>query len=210
MSKLIALLGLMCGTLTGVMAVLYNPFAETTLPVGSSGSLYAWSPLEFHGAELGSTELLGLPLGDDTGSPFADQSLSAANAAIVVVRNGNGEAAALATRLVMSSGEGSVLDGNVGADVHMTVFLPNRGSLYLTGYENRWPLLRSEILSTVGRSVASSWTVSVRGPAERAGRIVGGSGGMSGSSGSFRELLELSTAADGSLTGQVELDLAFR
>ena len=100
MKKLIAFLGLLCGSLVAIAALLLNPIGPVPIGGGMGSNTYAWSALEFHGAELDEVALLGLPLQTSGGQAFNADGVATANASILVLRGADGEAAALATRLV--------------------------------------------------------------------------------------------------------------
>ena len=209
MKKLIAFLGLVCGALTAIAALLLNPIGPIPIGGGMGTNTYGWSALEFHGAELDAVTLLGLPL-RKTGQAFTDDGVVSANASILVLRGADGEAAALATRLVALDEGGELLNADLGVNTFTSVFWPNRGSLQLYGYENRWPVIRDSLLGGFGRPPEDSWLVSAQRRDGAPTGVVGGSGAMEGMGGRYSESLQPNPSGDGTFTGQLSLELSFR
>ena len=104
----------------------------------------------------------------------------------------------------------SCLSADLGVNTYTTVFWPNRGSLLLYGYENRWPIIRDNILSGFGRSVEDFWLVSAQRRDGSQTGVFGGSGAMEGMGGRYSETLQPNPAGDGTFTGQVSLELSFK
>ena len=209
MNKLIAFLGFLCGSLTAIAALLLNPIGPVPIGGGMGSNTYTWSALEFHGAELNEVTLLGLPL-QESGRSFDAEGVASANASILVLRGADGEAAALATRLVALDENGELLSADLGVNTFTSIFWPNRGSLLLYGYENRWPVIRDNVLSGFGRSAESSWLVSAQRRDGALTGVVGGSGAMEGMGGRYSEILQPNPSGDGTFTGKLSLELSFR
>jgi hypothetical protein len=209
LKKLIAFLGLVCGALTAIAALLINPIGPVPIGGGMGTNTYAWSALEFHGAELDEVTLLGLPL-RTTGRAFDAEGIAAANASILVLRGADGKAAALATRLVALDEAGELLNADVGVNTFTSIFWPNRGSLLLYGYENRWPLIRDNVLGGFGKTPEDFWLVSAQRRDGAPTGVVGGSGAMEGMGGRYSETLQPNSSGDGTYTGKLSLELSFK
>jgi hypothetical protein len=212
MNKLIAFTGLVCGSLTAIAALLLNPVGPVPIGGGTGSNTYAWSALEFHGAELDEVSMLGLPLRKSGNNQFDANAkgVATANASVLVLRGADGEAAALATRLVSLDEKGDLLSADLGVNSFTSIFWPNRGSLQLYGYENRWPVIRDNVLGAFGRSPENSWLVSAQRRDSALTGVVGGSGAMEGMGGRYSETLQPNPAGDGTFTGQLSLELSFK
>jgi hypothetical protein len=207
--KLIAFLGFVCGGMTAIAALLLNPTGPIPIVGGMGSNTYVWSALQFHGAELDEVALLGLPL-KAPGRAFSAAGVAAANASILVLRGADGEAAALATRLVALDEDGELLSADLGVNTYTSIFWPNRGSLFLYGYENRWPIIRDNVLGGFGRPAEDFWLVSAQRRDGAPTGVVGGSGALEGMGGRYSETLQPNSAGDGTFTGELSLELSIR
>lgn len=202
MRLLFALIGFFAGAALTVYGVLNNPLARPALSQ-SGVELYDLSPLEFHGAELDYVMLLNLPL-TTAGTPFAASNMKHSNASIVVLRNLQGEAVAMGTRLVTAGDDSDLLDGKLSVQTYTNIFWPNSGSLMMHGLENRWAMLSEEAAGEEASS-DSSWTVSVKPPAGAVGGILGGSGKLEAVGGTYTEVLQPNPSGDGTFVSQIGL-----
>ena len=192
-----------------IAALLLNPGGPVPIGGGVGSNTYAWSALEFHGAELDEVSMLGLPL-RTSGRAFDAKGVASANASILVLSGADGEAAALATRLVSLDGKGDLLSADLGVNSFTSIFWPNRGSLLLYGYENRLPVIRDNVLGAFGRSPENSWLVSAQRRDSALTGVIGGSGAMEGMGGRYSETLQPNPAGDGTFTGKLSLELSFK
>ena len=209
MKLLIALSGLVAGIFVGLSVLLFNPLSPpATLP--SSGiAPYELAPLEFHGAELDHVALLGLP-GSPAGVEFAADSIATANASVIVLSTSGGDAIALATRLSSADRNSDLLRGDVGSETYTNIFFPNRGSLFLSGRENRWPIIRSGTLRLLGQPGELVWPVTTRTGSGAPSGIVGGSGALESTGGRYAESLQLSPVGDGTFNSEIVLEMVTR
>ena len=206
MHLFISLIGLLAGMALGFAALLFNPLEKPPVALTET-EVYDLSPLEFHGAALDDVMLLNIPLAG-SGSPFAAENMTHANASIVVLRGANGEAVALGTRLVMAGDDSDLLGANLAVQTYTNIFWPNRGSLMMHGLENRWSVLRSHVLEGAGST--TSWPVSIGpGTVEKIG-ILGGSGALQSIGGSYSEELRLNPVGDGTFVGRISLEKSIR
>jgi len=209
MNRLITFMGLVCGCVATLAALLFNPLGPVVINAGIGADTYDWSALEFHGVEFDEATLLGLPL-RASGQAFTAAGIESANASIMVLRGSDGEPAALVTRLVALDETGNLLRGDLGVNTYTNIYWPNRGSLLLYGYENRWPVIRGNVMGALGQSSESSWLVSaLRRDGELSG-VVGGSGVLERVGGRYSETLHPNPAGDGTFEGRISLELSFR
>lgn len=209
MKLLIALTGLMAGAFVGVGALLFNPLSPPATLSPSGIAPYQLAPLEFHGAELDHVALLGLP-GSPAGIEFATDSIATANASVIVLSTPGGDAIALATRLAAADKNSDLLRGDVGSETYTNVFFPNRGSLLLSGRENRWPIIRSGTLRLLGQPGELVWPVTTRVGSGAPSGVVAGSGELEAMGGRYTESLQLSSVGDGTFNSEIVLELATR
>lgn len=208
MRLIIALIGFFAGGTVALLGLLFNPLEPLPLPQAGA-EVYDWRPLEFHGAELDEVALLSLPL-KISGQPFAAGSIAEANAAIIVLRDPSGEAVALATRLASSNGTGDLLKAVLPVHSYTNIFWPNRGSLLMYGYENRWSVLRSHALLATGNQAGKKWLVTNQRADGALSGIMGGSGALEGTGGIYSEMLQPNPSGDGTFIGRLSLEPSFR
>ena len=209
MRLLIAVLGLAAGSAVTLAGLLFNPLSPGAMTGGDGNAAYDWTPLEFHGVELNAVSLLGLPL-RPAGKPLVSQSLGTANIAVIVLRNSVGEAAGLATRISALDKQSDLLSADLGVSTYTNVFMPNRGSLFLVGQENRWPVVRSNVMSALGQPAVAQWAVTTRLRDGSPSSVVGSSGELETLSGRYVERLQPGNADNGVFSGQIELALGFK
>jgi hypothetical protein len=204
MRQIISLIGFFAGVAVAFLVLLFNPLEPAPVPQ-TGAEIYDWSPLEFHGAELDEVSLLGLPL-RRSGSPFAAAEIEHANASIIVLRDPDGEAIALATRFVTLDDRSDLLGANLAVNTYTNIFWPNRGSLLLHGHENRWPIMRSRVMLATGNVAKEYWLVSTNPrDGDRSG-ILGGSGALEGVEGSYSEVLRPNPSGDGTFIGRLSFE----
>jgi hypothetical protein len=206
MRLLVALIGLCCGAFAGVYALLNNPLTAAAEPVaGIAGESYQWQVLEAVGNGFGPAELLGLPLANPD-RPLGADALESASAAVMLLTDEQNQPRALATRLSVFSSDGSLTEGRVGIETFTNIFWPNAGSIFLHGYENRWPVIRA----AAEASSAGSMQFSAFSPGGDPGAIVGGSGLHEGASGRFSETFWADPSHPDTLAGHLVLEASAR
>ncbi|MGI9292128.1 MAG: hypothetical protein ACR2QG_12740 [Gammaproteobacteria bacterium] len=207
MRMLIAIIGFCAGCAAALAALLLNPLAQPVQSMNGSET-YDLSPLEFHGAELNDVLLLNLPV-KTSGIPFAAENMTHSNASIVVLRNTDGEAVALGTRLVMAGDDSDLLSAQLNAQAYTNIFWPNRGSIMMFGRENRWAVLQSYVLEGKGNA-DSTWEVSVMPMDGSLSGIIGGSGAFESIGGTYTEILKPNPRGDGTFVGKIALEKTIR
>jgi hypothetical protein len=80
----------------------------------------------------------------------------------------------------------------------------------MQGYENRWPILRADVMSGLSQPAEQFWLVSARPGTGRVAGVIGGSGVLDGIGGRYGEYLQPGAGGDINYTGQIRLELSFR
>ena len=204
MKRLVIISGLFSGVLVTLIVLLNNPVSSAGLSGAAGKNAYHWNVLEFAGNNYSPTGLLGLR-GDTGGSSLGAEEVSLANASILLLQDSSGQPVAIATRLSSVSKGGDILTGDVGTETYTNIFWPNRGSVFMQGYENRWPLIRDELLSVFGSSEQTEFPVSAAGNDVAETGIVGGSGQLVGVGGSYSETLRPDPNKPGHYAGMISL-----
>jgi len=191
MSKLSAFAGFACGIFAGVVLLLQNPAVEKSFRVDQAET-YEWSALEFFGNAFEPENILRIP-GNSVYRPLGAGDIELGSAAVLLLTDETGQPRALAVRLATISQSGDMLRGNVGIDTYTNIFWPNTGSIFLQGYENRWPLIKGEAPSSMGGTavdgMTAEYSVSAISPDKAFAGIVGGSGQFRSSAGRYSETL---------------------
>ncbi len=208
MRLLISLVGFFAGCVAAILALMFNPLEPAPMPQAGA-KIYDWTPLEFHGAELDEVALLGLPF-KRSGRPFVSAGIKNANASIVVLRNTDGEAVALATRLVATDNRSDLLGASLVVRSYTNIFWPNRGSILMHGFENRWSIMRSRVMGATGDDAKEFWLVSTNPRNAGLSGILGGSGVLEGAGGRYSEVLKPNSSGDGIFIGRLSLEPLLR
>ena len=204
MRLLIALMGLFCGAFAGVYGLLHNPLAAAEEPVAAvAGDSYRWQVLEGVGNGFGLAELLGLPAAS---RPLGAAALESASAQVMLLTDEQDQPRALATRVAVYSSDSSLTAGRVGVETFTNVFWPNAGSVFLHGYENRWPVIRAAAHVTSESGVQ----LTAVGAGSDPGAIIGGSGLYEGAGGRFSETVWADPMQPDASAGQLVLEASAR
>jgi len=206
MKKLVALFGFCGGWVIALSLLLRSPLEPQTLTLPSATTVLQWQTLEFAGNPFTPSGLLGLPAGSGI-VPIGASQVELANATIMLLFDETGQPVALATQLASRRKGGNLLLGNVGIDTYTNVLWPNRGSVMMHGYEDRTPMLRASALGDTATSAEDADIVSAVAPVDPAGGVVGGSGALIASGGSFSESLWKSAEQPGVYTGTLTIEL---
>jgi hypothetical protein len=205
MKFLITLSGFLAGVAAVFALLINNPMQSPALPV-SPDNAYSWQALEFHGGGFDASRLMHIPLGQSK-EAFVAEGIDTANAAVLILRDGNNQPAALAIRLEALHKKNDLLRSQVGVSTYTNIIWPNYGSVFTHGYENRWPIIRDQALSLVGGDEyqpASEFAVSVV-DGERT--VTGGSGAFTAIGGRFTEELYVDPEQADRYAGRLELEL---
>lgn len=205
MKRPVIIAGLLSGVVVTLIFLLNNPISSAGLSGAAGKNAYYWNTLEFAGNNYDPAGLIGLR-GDTGGSLLGSENVSLANASIMLLQDSNGQPVAIATRLSSVSKGGDILTGNVGTETYTNIFWPNRGSVFMQGYENRWPLIRDELLGGIDSSDDVGFAVSASGSGVSETGIVGGSGQLVGVGGSYSETLRPDPNNPGRYVGMISLN----
>jgi hypothetical protein len=204
MKRLVIISGLLSGMFVTLVFLLNNPVSSAGLSGAAGKNAYYWNVLEFAGNNFSPAGLLGLR-GDNGGSSLGAEEVALANASILLLQDSSGQPVAIATRLSSVSKGGDILSGNVGTETYTNIVWPNRGSVFMQGYENRWPLIRDDLLSVFGPSEDAEYAVSAAANDRADTGIVGGSGQLVGVGGSYSETLRPDPDKPGHYAGMISL-----
>jgi hypothetical protein len=215
MKKLIAVVGLLLGLVSGLLLLVFNPLRnDQPVYITAAGDtlLYDFAAIDVQGKEIDAPALLGLGPLLPRSAGFAEEGIENASAAVMALRSESGRPAALATRLAYFRESDSLLMGPLGTEVYWNVFWPNEGSVFLIGYESYWPLIQEQILSLVpnalrfGMEPVSALSV-IPKDAETAG-VYGSSGSNHSLRGQFIESAINNTGEAEEYTGQLALQIS--
>jgi hypothetical protein len=205
------LLGLCLGIGAGAALIYFNPLTRDTALSGPAPAR-AFSYALDGGRLLVSTRdsVPGLPLMPGERPALWERGVRGIVLESFVIDDGDGRAAAVATRLVVPSPDSDGIQAGLLTDDQWLITLPGRGSLIAAGRSNIWPLLRDSVVRV--DMLKRDWD----GP-KTYGMLRGGSAVITGASGDYLgirgALTETTTLADyprtglAGLTGQV--DIAF-
>jgi len=210
-SKLGAFFGFLCGIGGALLLLLHNPIIPPGEDVPTGSRLYRWSVLEYFGVSYTAADALGLS--DSGGSrSLGVPEIELAGASILLLRDSAGQPVGLATRVTVMNDNWNLLGGSVGVDAYTNIFWPNRGSLFLQGYENRWPVMSGEALVELNQATMppNGYLVSAAHPDEQTMGFAGGSGQLAGISGRYSERLKLDPDNSGLYMGTLWFERAVR
>ena len=213
MRRLVGIIGFLCGIGVGLFVLLNNPLSPPAFSVDETSDTYQWRALEFFGISFTPAELLGISSGS-TNRSLGAKEVKLASASIVLLLDESGQPAALATRLTAINKSPDMFTEQVGVDTYTNIFWANAGSILMHGYENRWPLVRTNMLAALGNSgeviANNSFAVSAVPPDEELTGIVGGSGLFSGIGGRYSETIWRDPEQSDLYAGAISLDIAVR
>jgi len=213
MRKLIGIIGFLCGIGAGLFMLLNNPLGPPAYSVAETSDTYQWRALEFFGISFTPAELLGISSGS-TNRSLGAKEVKLASASIILLLDESGQPAALATRLTAINKSPDMFTEQVGVDTYTNIFWANAGSLLMHGYENRWPLVRTNMVAALGASDEvidnGSFAVSAVPPDGEPTGIVGGSGLFSGIGGRYSETIWRDTEQPDLYAGSISLDIDVR
>ena len=203
MNRIPHIAGFLCGVIATLMMLLNNPVSSAGLSGASGDDAFHWNILEFAGNSYDPAGLMGI--GSSEGALGAKE-VALANASIMLLQDTAGQPVALATRLSSVSKGSDILAGSVGTDTFTNIFWPNRGSVFMQGYENRWPLIRNRLVGMFSSSDQTEFAVSAASQEDTEAGIVGGSGQLVGLGGRYSETLREDPERPGHYIGTISLD----
>jgi hypothetical protein len=209
MSKLKFLLGLLAGIFSGMLIVVFNPFAGgTELRSLPNAKFHSYITSDIYGMHRGVDGILNLAWFLQGPGDFALPAIRNTTAAVLVLRDDTGNPVAFATRLSSVARNDNLLLGSLKMRTYWNVFWPNEGSVYMQSEETRRPMFRDGIVSFLGgdglRASADSYVLTIDSDRNR---IFGLSGELANVSGAYSEVL-LSPANDPEIQqGELQLQL---
>ena len=206
MRGFVSFAGLVAGIAAAIALLLNNPMKPSQVAITSPEEAYVWQALELHGATLGPAKLLNVP-GDRYAGELPDETVRGANAAVLIVRDAAGQPAALAVRIEYQDKQPDLLRSAVGVSSHLNIIWPNYGSLLLHAEENRWTLIRGQVLELLGLQLPNPERPFSVTTLNGARDVIGGSGAFAGVGGSYNEELMIDAEAAGRYTGRLALGL---
>ncbi len=186
-------LGLLCGALTGVAAVLVNPawLLDRPAPL-SSGELRIinYELGQTRGLSAGVSSLLGA---GRVGGALDDAGIRNTRVALIELPAGPGHPAAIAVKFSMVSADNALWRARLGMRDYWSILWLGEGGLFVVGQSNYWLVLRDSVLSFVRgegqRGLAPRYRLSAGSAADGGSRLIGVSGAWSRVTGEVRESL---------------------
>lgn len=194
---IVAVIGLVLGAAAAAAVLYYNPLSEQSAASrAANGRVLHYSlpdqVLEFAVGE--DARLFGQDTGQDS---LWEDTIDRTAVLGLVLKDGNDQPAAVASRLIATSAETDLLLRGVLLSDHWLVTVPNEGTLFVRADSNAWPFLKETLVPTW--YLERPWN----GPAEywptvgpgldESGVAVGITGAFRGSEGSVVERYEIST-----------------
>jgi hypothetical protein len=211
MKRLTGIIGFLCGIGAGIFVLLNNPLSPPAYSAVADSDAYQWKALEFFGISFTPNELLHLSSGSSNRSLGAKE-VGLASASIVLLLDTAGQPVALATRLTAMNKAPDMYAENVGVDTYTNIFWPNAGSVLMHGYENRWPLIRNNLVALTNDAGQDSAGLEVLVSAVRPDKaptgIVGGSGLFTGVGGRYSETIWQDSEQPDLYTGAISLEIS--
>lgn len=193
MRVLVAIVGLLAGLSSGVTLLLLNPLSmlDRPAPLDAEGVLTKPFSAPIHrGLSVNVWSMLGL--GDDDPDMVLDgAAIRHARIGVAILESGDPGPAALAVKLSAYSDRNDLLRGRLGMSTCWNIIWPGRGSIFLVGQENHWPMLSEAALAALrgdGFLLGSEeYLLTTRWSSSDYQGAIGASGIYEKSAGQFRE-----------------------
>lgn len=193
MRILVALIGLVGGLLAGLLLLLMNPLVALDRPteLDEDGILMTSFSAPIHrGMDEALWSMLGLA-DDDPDTALASPAIRNSRIDVAVLDSDDVGSAGLAVKLSAYSEQSDLLRGRLGMSSCWNIIWPGRGSIFLVGQENRWPMLSEAVLSALqgddSRVDADQYLLTTQWSTSDYQGVIGASGTYEDSSGQFRE-----------------------
>ena len=194
MNALVGILGFLVGTGCAAALLLFNPFYPHIDGRGSDrpGTMnYDYSASEYRGIAMTPQSLFGISGILSDGDGFANDGIRHTAAAVILLKDRDGQPAALATKLIAVAETSDLLLGDLGIDSYWNVFWPNLGSVFLVGRENYWPVITDVLIAGLRGAgplpAGKQYSVTVRPEGRRVRGVLGSSGRFTGATGLFQD-----------------------
>jgi hypothetical protein len=194
MKGLVGILGILIGTGSALVLLLLNPFYPHIDPSGNvqrGAMIYNYSAAEYHGIAMTPLSFFGISEIFGGGDGFYSDGIRHTAAAVILLRNRDGQTAALATKLTAVAEASDMLVGDLGIDSYWNIFWPNSGSVFLVGRENYWPVVTDVLIAGLRGEgplpAGERYSVTVRPEGRRVRGVLGSSGKFTGATGLFQD-----------------------
>jgi hypothetical protein len=208
MKRLVGIIGFLCGIGAGIFMLLNNPLSPPVYSAAAESDTYQWKALEFFGISFAPTELLNISSVSNNRSLGAKE-VGLASASIILLHDAAGQPVALATRLTAINKAPDIYAKNVGVDTYTNIFWANAGSILMHGYENRWPLIRNNLVTVLNDpeqdSAGLEFPVSAVRPGNAPTGVAGGSGLFSAVGGRYSDTIRQDSEQPDLYSGEVSL-----
>ncbi len=213
MKWIVMIAGLIAGFSAGAALLLVYPLdwlPGHTLVQRASQTRLSITDATHRGIKATAGAMLGFRQTD--GGGFMDPALRNARISVAVLDPvGEAGAPALAVKLSAVAVDNNLLRSRLVANSDWNLYWPGHGSLFLTGIDDYWPLLKEAIWSALtgnGFRVHGSHLLTPASGHAAAQRVIGASGKLKRLAGSYREWQQYDSA-DGP-EGTLELDTRIR
>ncbi|MEE8236141.1 MAG: hypothetical protein V3R53_05045 [Gammaproteobacteria bacterium] len=217
MKGFVGILGILIGAGCAAALLLLNPFYPHIDPSGSvqRGPMnYDYSASEYRGIAMTPQSLLGISGMFGGGGGFPSDGIRHTAAAVMLLRNRDGQTAALAIKLSAVAATSQLLVGDLGIDSYWNVFWPNLGSVFLVGRENYWPVIRDVFIAGLRGEgplpAGEKYSLTVRPEGRRVRGVLGSSGRFTGATGLFQDSYisqpDSPSGAAGMITMQINVE----
>jgi len=191
---LVGILGILIGIGSAGALLLLNPFyphIERSGNVQRGTIVFDYSAAEYRGIAMTPPSFFGISKFFGSGDEFYSDGIRHTAAAVMLVKNQDGQTAALATKLTAVAETSDLLVGDLGVDSYWNVFWPNSGSVFLVGRENYWPVITDVLIAGLRGEgplpTGEQYSVTVRPEGRRVRGILGSSGKFTGATGLFQD-----------------------
>ncbi len=193
MRVIVAIVGLLAGLFSGVTILLLNPLnvLDRPPPLEAEGILTKPFSATIHrGLDMNVWSMLGLG-DDDRDMVLNDAAIRHARIGVAILPADDTGPAALAVKLSAYSDRNDLLRARLGMSTCWNIIWPGRGSIFLVGQENHWPMLSEAALAALrgdGFLLRSEeYLLTTRWSSSDYQGAIGASGIYEKSAGQFRE-----------------------
>jgi hypothetical protein len=194
---IVAIVGLVLGAAAAGVVLYFNPLSESSAPPPSATDRVFRYSLPDHVLEFAVGEDARL-VGQDTGEDSLwEETIDRTAVLGLVLNDGAGQPAALASRLMSTSAESDLLLRGLLVSDFWLVTIPSEGTLFVHADSNAWPFLKERLLPVwyfdqPWQGPAEYWPTVGPG-ADLSGDVIGIAGAFRGSIGSAVERYEITT-----------------
>jgi hypothetical protein len=193
---IVAIVGLLLGAAAAGVVLYFNPLSESSAPPPSATDRVFRYSLPDHVLQFAVGEDARL-VGQDTEDSLWEETIDRTAVLGLVLNDGAGQPAALASRLLSTSAESDLLLRGLLVSDFWLVTIPGEGTLFVHADSNAWPFLKERLLPVwyfdqPWQGPAEYWPTVGPG-ADLSGDVIGIAGVFRGSTGSAVERYEITT-----------------